>query len=234
MNITKLNDDSSWLIDFTETTLIIDPWFTPYQVDFARWFSIQYHVTKQPAVTELKNPDYIFISNPFTDHCNKETLVQFDPSIPIIGNKKVLNKIKKWGHFKELMLIENAPIQIELIKGNNPIDLVHNAYFIQCGNESILYAPHGSKVKEVPKVNVLITTTSRYQLPFWLGGKVNLGYSAAIKLLRKTNCKIVLASHDEQKIGKGLVEFLAKKKYVNPKNANTKIKFLGQGETITI
>lgn len=234
MKITKLNDDSSWLIDFTETTLMIDPWFTPYQVDLASWFSIQYHKTKQPTVSDLKKPDYIFISNPFTDHCNKETLVQFDPSIPIIGTKKVVNKIKKWGYFKELILIENAPFQIELIKGNNPLDLVHNAYLIQFEKKSILYAPHGTKLNHVPKADVLITTTSRYQLPFWLGGKVNLGYSAAVKLLRKTQCRIVLSSHDEQKIGRGLVEILAKKKYVNPEHANTKIKFLSQGETILL
>lgn len=234
MKITKLNDDSSWLIDFTKITLMIDPWFSPYQVDLASWFSIQYHKSEQPIVSELKKPDYIFISNPFTDHCNKETLMQFDASIPVIGNKKVVNKIKKWGYFKELVLIENAPFQIELIKGKNPVDLVHNAYFIQYGDDKILYAPHGTRVKNVPKVNVLITTTSIYQLPFWLGGKVNLGYSEAVNLLQKTQCEIVLASHDEQKIGKGLVELLAKKKYEKPEHLHSKFKLLVQGETISL
>lgn len=234
MKITKLNDDSSWLIDFTETTLMIDPWFTPYQIDIAPWFSTQYHKTNQPAVSDIKTPDYIFISNPFTDHCNKETLVQFDKSIPIIGTKKVVNKIKKWGHFETYILIENAPFQIQLIKGGSMFDLVHNAFHIQHGSASILYAPHGSKATNIPKSAVLITTTTRYQLPFFLGGKINLGYSAAIKLLRKSKSAVLLSTHDEQKVGKGIVELLAQKKYVNTNNVNTKIKFLQQGETISL
>lgn len=234
MKITKLNADSSWLIEFAETTLIIDPWFTPYQIDIAPWFSTQYHKTNQPAVSEIKTPDYIFISNPFTDHCNKETLVQFDKSIPIISTKFTINKIKRWSHFKKFILLEDAPFQIQLIKGGSMLDLVHNAYHIQLESASILYAPHGSKSTNIPKARILITTTTRYQLPFFLGGRINLGYSAALKLLRKSQSDVLLSSHDEQKVGKGLVELFARKKYVNTNTVSTKIKFLQQGETISL
>ena len=49
----------------------------------------------QPLISEIKKPHYIFISHPFTDHCNKETLLQFDPTIPIIAETNTLTKIKK-------------------------------------------------------------------------------------------------------------------------------------------
>ena len=45
MKLTKLNDDNSWLWEFDGKIILVDPWFSPSQVDFYPWFSEQFHVT---------------------------------------------------------------------------------------------------------------------------------------------------------------------------------------------
>lgn len=61
MKITKLNDDSSWLIDFTETTLLIDPIFESNEMDNFQNFSNQFNNTNLE--TTLKETFFIFVSN---------------------------------------------------------------------------------------------------------------------------------------------------------------------------
>ena len=108
-------------------SLIVDPWFSPSQVDLAGWFSEQFHVTPQPIVRELPKPDFLFISHPFTDHCNKETLLQFDRDIPVIALPTVQQKIRKWNHFKQFVSFEEAPFQLAYLKPRSFVDLVHGA-----------------------------------------------------------------------------------------------------------
>lgn len=231
MKFQKLNDDCSWLWEINGIKLIVDPWFTPSQIDGHRLFSEQFHLNPQPEVSSLPKADYLFISNPFTDHCNRETLVQFDPAIPVIAKARILKRISKWNHFKRLIPLEEAPVSIQEYKPGNFLDLVHSAYFIQSEGNSILFAPHGERMKPVPKADVLITTTTRYHLPFWLGGTVNLGIASAESLYRKCEAKRFLSTHDEKKRGTGLVEKLAVKKYTTDAPFVT---YLKAGEELTI
>jgi L-ascorbate metabolism protein UlaG (beta-lactamase superfamily) len=210
----KLNEDSSWWWELNSTTILVDPWFTASQVDVAPWFSRQYHLAQQPRIEELNLPDFVFISNVFSDHCNRETLLQLDSHLPIIGSDKVLRKINKWGHFSHLISLEKAPVSIQHIPSGNWLDLVHDAYLFSTHEGKVLYAPHGSRLKNPPETEVLITTTAEYQLPFWLGGTVNLGLASALELKQRSHAKVLLATHDEPKKGEGLVEQLAKKTYV--------------------
>jgi hypothetical protein len=62
---------------------------------------------------------------------------------------------------------------------------------------------------------VLIATTTNYTLPFFLGGTINLGIQKAMQLQEITKAKKLITTHDEQKMGKGLVEKLAQKHYEN-------------------
>ena len=100
IRVVKLNEDSSWMWESDSLSILVDPWFTASQIDLAPWFSEQFHLNPQPLISEIKKPHYIFISHPFTDHCNKETLLQFDPTIPIIAETNTLTKIKRWNYFK--------------------------------------------------------------------------------------------------------------------------------------
>ena len=217
MKIQKFNEDSSWMWEFDGLKIMVDPWFTPSQIDLHPLLSEQFHLQKQPDPALLDRPDFIFISHPFSDHCNKETLLQFDPKIPIIAKKSILNKIRKWQHFKELIALHHAPFKISLISNRSIFDPVHEAYLIESNNVKLLYAPHGSKVRVFPKVDIVITTTTTYRLPFWLGGTINLGLQNALSLKECCGARHLIGTHDEQKRGTGLVERLAKKNY--PENS---------------
>ena len=224
MKFHKLNDDCAWFWELNGVKIIVDPWFTPSQIDGHRLFSEQFHRSPQPSVSSLPQADFLFISNPFTDHCNKETLIQFDQSIPIIAKESILKKISKWNHFHKLIVLKDAPFPIKEYKPGNPLDLVHSAYLFETEEGTVLFAPHGAKSKDLPKADVLITTTTCYHLPFWLGGTINLGIKNAEILYRQCGAKLFISTHDEQKLGKGLVEKLAKKNYVTDANFVTYLK----------
>ncbi|MEY3074973.1 MAG: hypothetical protein RJB25_611, partial [Bacteroidota bacterium] len=91
MQLTKLNADSSWMFYFDGLHVLVDPWFTESQVDFHPWFSRQFHIDEQPRVAVLHKPDFIFISHRYTDHCNRETLLQFSSEIPVVAIDSILN-----------------------------------------------------------------------------------------------------------------------------------------------
>jgi hypothetical protein len=78
------------------------------------------------------------------------------------------------------------------------------------------YAPHGcKKVDKSKKASVLMTTTTTYQLPFFLGGTVNLGLGKARELAAVLKANTILSTHDEAKIQKGLVAALSKRSFSN-------------------
>jgi len=233
MRFTKLNDDSSWLWEINGIRMLVDPWFTHSQVDLFPWFSEQFHLNEQPEIEQIPRPDFIFISHPFTDHCNKETLLQFSKDIPIVASDNILKKINKWGHFQNLVKLNKAPISIDEMKPKSKLDLVHSAFILKSSEGNILYAPHGTNLKGLPEVNVIITTVSKYKLPFWLGGAVNLGYEKAIANFELCEADWLLCTHDEQKIGKGLVERLARKNYTTFFD-DQRIKLLKTGETFEL
>jgi L-ascorbate metabolism protein UlaG (beta-lactamase superfamily) len=183
-------------------------------VDFHPRFSTQYHLDKQPEVFELPRPDFIFISHPFTDHCDQETLVKLSSEIPVICLSVIQRKIQKWKHFKQFISLSNAPFQIEKISKTGFLDLVHHAYLISDGISSMCYAPHGTrKIVHDKEASVLLTTVTTYELPFYLGGTVNLGLNKALQLAEQLNVKTVISTHDEQKRQAGMVARLSKRTY---------------------
>jgi hypothetical protein len=233
MRLTKLNNDSSWLWEIDGCALLVDPWFSPSQIDLAPWFSTQYHTDPQPLVSELPKTDGIFISNPFSDHCNKETLLTCDPAIPVYATASILRKIRKWKHFQFLHELSDAPIPITRIAPKGLLDATHASYYLRSKKHSLLYVPHGCRNLSLPEVDVVITTTTTYTLPFWLGGTVNLGYDAALELKKRCKAKHLLNTHDEQKIGKGLVESFARKRYVTS-DQHEQINWVKAGEYIEL
>ncbi len=216
MKITKLNADSSWLWEINGLKILVDPWFSESQVDFHPRFSTQYHLDKQPEVFELPRPDFIFISHPFTDHCDKETLMKLSSEIPVICLSVIQRKIQKWGHFKQFISLSDAPFQIQKISKTGFLDFVHHAYLISDGISSMCYAPHGTrKIVQDKEASVLLTTVTTYELPFYLGGTVNLGLNKALQLAEQLNVKTVISTHDEAKIQKGIVAALSKRTFSN-------------------
>ena len=213
MQLTKLNADSSWMFHFDGLHILVDPWFTASQVDFHPLFSRQFHQSPQPLVREIIRPDYIFISHPFTDHCNKETLLEFDKNIPVIALPSILKKIRKWTHFHKLMTFEEVPFTIQVLQTKNA--LAHKAYLIESSQNKIVYAPHGAQLKKDInlKIDAVITTTLQYQLPFFLGGTINLGLGKAQQLQKQLKAELLIDTHNEDKKGEGLVSWFAKRKF---------------------
>jgi hypothetical protein len=214
MKITKLNADSSWLWEINGLNVLVDPWFSESQVDFHPFFSTQYHLERQPEISDIPRPDFIFISHPFTDHCDRETLVKLSMEIPVICLPVIQRKMQKWKHFKQFLSLHEAPFLLEKISKTGFLDLVHHAYLISDGTSSMCYAPHGTKtIRDGKQAQVLLTTVTTYDLPFYLGGTVNLGLNKAIQLAEKLKVKTLLSTHDEQKRQVGLVARLSKRKY---------------------
>ena len=212
MKLSKLNEDSSWLWEIAGLKVLVDPWFSMSQVDFHPLFSKQFHVKKQPSMDEIPQVDFIFISHPFTDHCNKETLLQLDPAIPVICLPSIQKKVQKWQHFQTFLSLKDTPFQLEKISVSGFLDLVHHAYLISDGVHAFCYAPHGCKsILHGKKADVLITTTTRYSLPFFLGGTVNLGVDKAMDLAKKLTATRLISTHDEEKFQKGIVAKLSRR-----------------------
>ena len=207
IRVLKLNEDSSWMWESDSLSILVDPWFTVSQIDLAPWFSEQFHLNPQPLISDIKKPHYIFISHPFTDHCNKETLLQFDPTIPILGESNTLTKIKRWNYFKNLININDfEKVKIERINKKSLFDLVHNAFLISFENKKLVYAPHGFKsLNKHITADVLITSCSTYHLPWYLGGTINL--SSIIKIgfrpLRNNELLITLLKMYRDTLRKG-------------------------------
>ncbi len=134
----------------------------------------------------------------------------------IIAKKSILNNIAKWQHFQTLVPLEDAPFKISQVTKNRVLDPVHHAFLLQGKHTSLLYAPHGVKEELVGVYSdLLIGTSTRYHLPFWLGGTVNLGLEQLLRLGKNVQASKILTTHDERKIGEGLVEWLAQKTYTD-------------------
>ena len=227
MQLTKLNADSSWMFYFDGLHVLVDPWFTEAQVDFHPWFSRQFHLDEQPRVAVLHKPDFIFISHRYTDHCNRQTLLQFSSEIPVVAIDSILKKIAKWGHFQKLIPLSEAPFDIQLVATRQ--NLVHKAYLVTSSSGKLLYAPHGAQLKQECAAEIVIASTLRYELPIFLGGVINLGLKVALDLKESVRARHLLCTHAENKRAEGLVALLAKKKF--QKDAG--ITYLNPGETFS-
>jgi hypothetical protein len=232
MNFTKLTDDSSWLIETAEFSLVIDPWFTNKQIDGFAWFSLQRRAQSYgPFKFNSEKPLFIFVSHPFSDHCHKETLSTFPKNTVLIAEERAFKKILDWHHFETIKLPSESPFYIKQWTKVGLFNQTHHAFELQIEDKSLLYAPHGVSAKqELPAVDVLITTTTTYKLPFFLGGTVNLGLKEAKAVLAKTGAKLVLTTHDQQKESKGFVGLFARPIY----ERDEAFKLLNAGDSLTL
>ena len=49
--------------------------------------------------------DLVIVSHEFTDHCHRETLLQLDPSTPVIAAQKAANAINSWRYFDNVRVM---------------------------------------------------------------------------------------------------------------------------------
>lgn len=226
LSIQRLNMDNSWMLHWNDTTFVLDPWLVGTEIDGFRWFNEQWHATKPMPVEDLSSFDAVIVSQPYSDHCHTETLKKLQHSTPIFAASNTSKRIKKEWNAAELNLLEAnkwntfRDFKIMSLKSEKWIHSFYDAIIIAHDKEAIFYAAHGFKpsvtqltmLKEY-NIRLLITTFTYFKLPFFLGGLVNPGYEAALKLAHQLEAKKIMNTHDEQKPGKGLVLKIAKTKY---------------------
>ncbi|MCJ1391877.1 hypothetical protein MMC18_004744 [Xylographa bjoerkii] len=147
--LTHLNADTSWLLQLPYPhglgppsgrlfyNILIDPWLSGLQSDFASWFSTQWHAipSSVQSIAELDERldcaektdlmkssrdvkddsnktrpsfiDLVVISHEFTDHMHQPTLLEIDPAIPVFATQKAANSIRSWNHFTSISVIEH-------------------------------------------------------------------------------------------------------------------------------
>ncbi|MCJ1281083.1 hypothetical protein MMC26_000401 [Xylographa opegraphella] len=147
--LTHLNADTSWLLQLPYPdglspplgglfyNILIDPWLSGLQSDFASWFSTQWHalpssvqtiaelnerlsdVEALGSVKSLSNAeddstkrrppviDLVVISHEFTDHMHQPTLLEIDPDIPVLATQKAADSIHSWNHFTSIGVVNH-------------------------------------------------------------------------------------------------------------------------------
>lgn len=228
MKIRRLNTDNSWQIDWNGVNFLLDPWLSGPEIDGFRAFNIQWHKEPPLAYEELGNFSHVFVSQPYSDHCHRETLERLSGDFSLFGVKPAWKRIRRWLPEREELIIpdwtENpisaGDLQVCKMSPNRWIDPIYHALIIGCGDEFIFYSPHGFKLSDKQseylknkKCRLLITTSIRFDLPFFLGGVINPGPENLNYLIDLLKPDFVVNSHDAQKRAEGLVMKLAKADY---------------------
>jgi hypothetical protein len=227
IRLRRLNLDNTWLIQWGGKTLVIDPWLSGSEIDGFKAFNEQWHATPALPYSEVGAFDLVLISQGYHDHCHPETLEKLGNNYPIGAVPAAHKKLKK--QFATQLLAPIPNLQQGMLGWNEfsisrivprkfPASFM--ALVIALNNEYLFFAPHGAPLKKQDlaplhgkRCKALITTFTLYQLPFFLGGKINPGIPQANQLAQLLQPQYILNTHDENKIAKGVANQLARIKY---------------------
>jgi len=114
MDLLKLNHDSSWLIRYRDSTIVLDPWLLGSNIDGFSWFSKQDHTSPflQPAqLIDIATNDgaepVLIVSHQFTDHFSAETLEVLPETWKVYAEPKwAIGKVRGLGRFGSVTPIE--------------------------------------------------------------------------------------------------------------------------------
>ena len=223
LSLTRLNSDSSWLIELDGTRLLLDPWLDTDAVVGASWINTISLVEPGLSLNELNGVDGVLLTHPFPDHCHPDTLqkvadgiVTYAPESTYRKAKKYLSPVNKLPDFcKNAEKVSIGNVEIAYCKSLKLIDPTHNALVIKGESVTLLYCPHGIWLTEklqdklAPLLNdsidVLLCTFTRYDLPFFLGGPANNGSAEALKVINAYQPKYAFPTHDGEKVESGLL-----------------------------
>lgn len=231
MKVRRLNMDASWQFSTDDTSIVVDPWLKGVEIDGFAWFNKQWHATEPVAPESLSNLNALVVTQPYADHFHAETINAL-PDTPLFTYKRLVSSIQH--KFPSRIVKELATIEDESWTKIGDLELAfidvtlkkppyYYGLAIKEGERLYLLFPHGFKyvtpylkIIQQYHLELLITSFSLFQLPFFLGGKVNPGPESAYELVRQLNPQRVYQTHDEKKHGTGLVLKLAKTYYPSP------------------
>mmetsp|Transcript_33594 Transcript_33594/g.68684 ORF Transcript_33594/g.68684 Transcript_33594/m.68684 type:complete len:293 (-) Transcript_33594:286-1164(-) len=220
--LTRLNGDTSWLLEASGTRIVLDPWLKGIEIDFFRWFNIGKHsVPEVSDVASLGHIDGILVSLPFSDHCHEESLDLFPATIPIYVANGAAKRVR--AHFGSSRTIIDVPSFFKskaagedtpgvlcgaLCIGAFPPpgfpDLAHGGLVLttSAAPGCLVYAPHGIKPspRQVAAIEragtplLLLSTSTRVS---FLGSTCNMGLGAAEKLVGMLKAHAFIETHSE-------------------------------------
>lgn len=227
LHIQRLNLDSSWWIGWGGAGLVLDPWLIGSEVDIARWFNEQWHVLDPVSPEDLPPHDAVLVTQSYSDHCHEQTLRMLDPSLPLYGSPKAVARMRRDPLLApRVQSIPDALSGETLAMGNlhcsmldprRRMDPVYYGLLLEHEGEALVYAPHGFALDaalaerlEGLRVRLVMSTCITYRLPGLLGGTVNPGLNAALRLARACSAEALIDTHDEDKRARGLVHRVAR------------------------
>lgn len=227
LGITRLNGDSTWLIEIDGTRLLLDPWLEGP----ARLVHPLLHVARlgAPAVPieDLPAVDALIVSHPFPDHCNATTLRKLRRDLPVYAPRVVRPWVRALGGFRRVGTLANCTRQgsptavgnatLAWCRAKGALDTTHNALIIR-GSRSgatVAYCPHGLLPPDPTfaaverhlggRLDVLLCSFTLLDLPWYFAGVANLGKEAGVALVERLRPRYVLRTHDGEKPDSGFI-----------------------------
>jgi L-ascorbate metabolism protein UlaG (beta-lactamase superfamily) len=224
MEIRRLNMDNSWWIKWEGVRFLIDPWLLGKEVDYFSWFNTQWHRTPPLPPDAWPDFDFVVITQKYPDHFHRQTLERLQPE-RVIGPGSIQKALRKMLPDADIRTLENpgtslfdTGIRVHFLPTSRKVDPIYDALVLENGRESIFVSTHGYPLsaeqhlllRQWPPVSLLLTPLNHYKLPFWLGGTVSPGVDAARHLASALSPRCMVATHDEDKWAKGLVQVFAR------------------------
>lgn len=212
--------DNSWCITLGNKRILVDPWLEGEEVDFFPWFNTQWHGTPPIAYNKIPDYDIVLITQKYPDHFHIQTLLKLQPKLLIVPSsiqkrtKALLPDAKVFSLNKENRIYKDGDLTIQWFSTSRKIDPIYDAVVLSDAKEAVFIAPHGYHFKSKPDIDVpvkvLISTLNHFKLPFFLGGTVAPGIEGLKHLNINLSPEYIIATHDEDKLAKGLVMRVAK------------------------
>ena len=220
--------DATWLFRAGDSGLIVDPWLVGSEIDGFRWFNEQWHATPPVPPEKVEGYTAVAVSQSYTDHCHRPTLEALRP-VPLLATPKAAARLAKELPGRELTVLPNAvdggwhslgALEVAYLDPGRRMDPVYYGLIIRDGDQAAGYFPHGFTLTPAQlsaldglSFDAVVTSFSLFQLPSFLGGAVNPGIEAGIRLVEQLGPRHVFQTHDEQKHGRGLVKRIARTIY---------------------
>ncbi|MCB9681232.1 MAG: MBL fold metallo-hydrolase [Alphaproteobacteria bacterium] len=233
----RLNEDSSWVMTVDGTRLLVDPWLDGPAVIGVPSLHIAHHTGPTVAPSALPEVDALLISHPFPDHLHRDTLAQLPRDLPAYAPRVATTQVRWVGGLTRVTALPDvtaqaargarpAPIRIGraevwYLRAASLFDPTHNGVVIRGADSgaTVLYAPHGlmpgATVRAVEqltqgRLDVVMTSFTFLDLPFYLGGIANLGREAALGLTARLRPRFLVSTHDGAKTEGGFIATVSK------------------------
>lgn len=226
LRLTRLNDDSSWLVELDGTRILVDPWLEGPAIVALPAIHQAFLGRPAVAIESLPAVDAVLLSHPYPDHTQAATLRRLPKDVPVHGPPISAWFARFHAPFERFEPIRGAGlaggratigrVDVTYARGGW-FDPTHNVLVLR-GRDSgatVLYCPHGMVLggrgeREVRAAlggppDLLLVSFTHLDLPGYLGGVANLGDAAALELIRQLRPRFVASTHDADKPDTGFI-----------------------------